>query len=517
MTKKKIMWISIAAIVCALFVGAGGILLFRYIQVNSNEQTGSTSSVPPLSKEIITYHDEKITHKHVKKLDGNPNIDMIVLVNCIISEDVMEEMNRMKPLENLTVFCVDGGTIEGSPEFLNKQPKLSELHMYGCNITSEQLKGLKIPTLKRAMLDDNPDLDNVEFLRNCTELKHVGINNTGIEDLSMLHTKMLESLDISNTRISDISVLAHCTKMEYLIMKNTAVTDLSALAEMRSLKNLHISGSKVESLAPLMRLSRLDTLYASGCGLTTAKGFSWMWNLKTADLSNNELTDISGLQSSAMLEKLNLSNNRLEGDALEWILGLEKLTDLDLSGNNGLNLNSLSGATNITSLNINGVQTDHLNMAGSLPKLENLYAENCGIRDIQGLASCRQLKRVYLADNQIEDASVFFKLPTEEIVLIDLTGNRISNMEHIANGRYQTLVLQENPIRQIESVWFQGACLVVNRLENLDKLLAGKQFARYMVRVDSQEEKEACMEDYAEIIEKNHVNVQFIIGRVEIK
>ena len=70
----------------------------------------------------------------------------------------------------------------------------------------------------------------------------------------------LESLDLDNTQVSDVSPLAACTALERLYLNNTPVSDLSPLAACTALKSLYLVNTPVSDVSPLAACKSLEWL-----------------------------------------------------------------------------------------------------------------------------------------------------------------------------------------------------------------------------------------------------------------
>ena len=72
----------------------------------------------------------------------------------------------------------------------------------------------------------------------------------------------LRSLDLSGTRISDVTPLAGLTALQYLDLTNTAVTDLAPLAALSELRWLNLRGIHAD-VSVLSRLTRCHIITAA--------------------------------------------------------------------------------------------------------------------------------------------------------------------------------------------------------------------------------------------------------------
>lgn len=147
----------------------------------------------------------------------------------------------------------------------------------------------------------NEDLKELYLFTGVTDLNLSG--NKSITSLSNLNMTELETLDLSNTVITDLSGLSAPTKLETLnLSNNTALTDLSGLSTLTNLETLNLSGDKrVTDLSGLCSLGWLRTLDISNTGVTAfdalvnENGKLATASLNTLTAHNLTLTSISAL------------------------------------------------------------------------------------------------------------------------------------------------------------------------------------------------------------------------------
>ncbi len=71
----------------------------------------------------------------------------------------------------------------------------------------------------------------------CQQLRRLDLSDTGVSDLSLLSAlSQLQNLDLSNTGVSDLSPLSALSQLQSLIISSTGVSDLSALSVLKNLK-----------------------------------------------------------------------------------------------------------------------------------------------------------------------------------------------------------------------------------------------------------------------------------------
>jgi hypothetical protein len=175
------------------------------------------------------------------------------------------------------------------------------------------------------------------------------------------------TLDLSNTKVSDLSPLAGLTKLSTLNLSNTQVSDLSPLAGLTELAEIGLSGTQVSDLSPLAGLTTLSTLYLDGTQVSDLSPLAGLTTLSTLNLSNTQASDLSPLAGLTKLSTLNLSNT--QASDLSPLAGLTELAVLGLSGTQVSDLSPLAGLTTLSTLYLDGTQVSDPSPLAGLTKL----------------------------------------------------------------------------------------------------------------------------------------------------
>ena len=130
-------------------------------------------------------------------------------------------------------------------------------------------------------------------------------------------------INLSNSRVTDLSPLAEITTLESLSLCGTPVVDLTPLRELTSLRTLNATRTQVADLSPLAKLTNLETLDLSGTSVTDAAPLVGFLNLKRLGLNYTAITDVSPLTNLANLDILQLRGvyRDLQSDdvmGIEW-------------------------------------------------------------------------------------------------------------------------------------------------------------------------------------------------------
>lgn len=119
--------------------------------------------------------------------------------------------------------------------------------------------GLNLSDLKN-LSDLPPEIATI------TGLKRLHLSDTNLTDISLLAgLGNLEYLSMNNVPIRDISPLSRLTRLVDLSISRTWVFDLTPIAGLSRIQQLNLSYTAVKSLEPVLQLRRLRqlTLYSS--------------------------------------------------------------------------------------------------------------------------------------------------------------------------------------------------------------------------------------------------------------
>lgn len=151
-------------------------------------------------------------------------------------------------------------------------------------------------------------------------------------DITEAQMDTITDISITGGNVADITGIDYAHNLRTLRLSNTLVTDFSLIANLSNVENIYLAGSNVTS---------------------------------------DSIPDLSNLQK---LARLNISPANLDNDALTKINNLPNLTTLNLDQNYSI--------TDISSLK-------------SLPNLNSLHVQFCGINDFRGIDTFPKLKNLY--------------------------------------------------------------------------------------------------------------------------
>ena len=177
--------------------------------------------------------------------------------------------------------------------------------------------------------------------------------------------------------------------------------------------------AQVPSSITVAQMDSLTTLNASGRGIQSLAGLDYATNLNTLNLNNNKISDLSPLSYLTSLTSLNLNNNKISD--LSSLASLTNLTHLNLYANSIADVRPLASLTNLTSLQIgenHGISD--MSPLASLTNLTHLKMRGSGIdnAELQTFSGLTNLTWLNLASNPITNLYPLTCLPNLKKLLL---------------------------------------------------------------------------------------------------
>nr|XP_034356491.1 leucine-rich repeat-containing protein 40 isoform X2 [Arvicanthis niloticus] len=220
-------------------------------------------------------------------------------------------------------------------------------------------------------------------------------------------TKLIISSNKLQSLSDDLRLLPALTVLD--IHDNQLTSLPSAIRELNNLQKLNVSHNKLKMLPEeITSLKNLKALHLQYNELTCIpEGFEHLSSLEDLDLSSNRLATVpADFALLSSLLRLNLSSNQLKNLPAE-ISKMKRLKHLDCDANL-----------------LETVPPD----VGSMESLELLYLRRNKLQVLPEFPSCRQLKELHLAENQIETLGAEHLQHLQAILVLDLRGNKLRSV-----------------------------------------------------------------------------------------
>ncbi len=290
----------------------------------------------------------------------------------------------------------------------------------------------KVTSVDSINLGENEHMYNLESLRKLQKLQVIIANKTSVKDLSPLqdHTA-IRYLDISNTEVTDISVVSRFTKLKVLRADKTKIESLDPLNDLKGLEKLYVDQTPVhdiivqefllknptclvvhktihlnrwwsmispewkevfrKEMAPdtsatrenLHRLVERESLQFKEAPVRDLSALSEFVRLKALDFSGTSITDISMPPNISSLKSLHATNSPIQ--KIESLQNLGTLEDLDIANTPTDDLKVIGNLGNLQKFNCSGTHVKKLDPLESLQHLEFLDCSNTRVTNLDPL------------------------------------------------------------------------------------------------------------------------------------
>ncbi len=208
------------------------------------------TDIEPLSKlselEVVRILPNKITT--LLPLSKSNKLNRLEISNNPISDLSPIALNK-----GMRIFQLDGTDVDNIDCFSNFQ------ELVKVDLTNTKIKDLTpikdLNNIEKLKVT-NAVLLNLLPLENLTKLKRLSLAGCSLVDNADFSTALgsisnleIESLDLSETKLTNLSALSKLTKLETLKLNNSTATDIAPLSKLSSLKSLTTWDSNVSDEA----------------------------------------------------------------------------------------------------------------------------------------------------------------------------------------------------------------------------------------------------------------------------
>lgn len=219
----------------------------------------------------------------------------------------------------------------------------------------------------------------------------------------------LQTLDLSQSDVSDIGCLAQLRKLEVLNLRSTRVEDLSCLEQLQNLLWLDVSDTRVHDFTALRFLQRLKYLNVSRNWVQDVVPLRFLPALRTLKLCNSgSLGPLELVLNAPNLEACHLHDTMLTD--LFFLAGTPKVQYLDIRRTHVVDLSPLALLNDLDTLLI-----DDSKLTSDFGSSE-LRQENA--RWASGLKNLRNLQILQTSAEIHEDEDFAYALPVDGSILL---------------------------------------------------------------------------------------------------
>ncbi|KAI4901646.1 hypothetical protein NFI96_012822, partial [Prochilodus magdalenae] len=254
-------------------------------------------------------------------------------------------------------------------------------------------------------LEDLPGC-SLSTLSECTSLQSLTLRRCGLRALEGLHQcSELRHIDVQQNNITYVD-LEGLEKLEVLLLGRNQLTSIPDLGRAVNLTVLHLSHNIISRISGLESLKRLQRLSVDHNQLISTRGLSDAFTLLYLDCSYNHLSHMEGLEHCALLNTLDLRGNSLT--ELPVLMNHVLLRELYLDENSISSLHGLDSCwlPLLRSLSVAQNNITQLPLLMDLLSLKTLnISHNClsELRNIcLSLQGCTSLQELNLSDNPLQ-------------------------------------------------------------------------------------------------------------------
>jgi len=291
-----------------------------------------------------------VTNAGLAAICGNRDIESLDLTGTNITD--LRPLTQLHKLQHLELqHCAIG---DSQTTHLAKLRSLVKLNLASTEVTDVGVAALtKLPNLKALYLADAritdvgasalaecPSLERLQLaysIGNGFEPARCNVSAAAIGELK----KTLPALYVHGKPGRPTQVKLELVENNELVVKQMALVDLMGLNDKTVVMAIELSNTIVddESLASLVQFTNLKSLKLARTWITdaTLARIGALRHLETLDIRDTRVTDagLVHLKTCTRLKTLNLHNTMITGSTFKELTGLENLSDVDISRNDG--------------------------------------------------------------------------------------------------------------------------------------------------------------------------------------
>ena len=396
--------------------------------------------------------------------DLSPLANLVSLEKLDLYDNEVEDIAPLSDLQNLNFLILKHNRIRN----LNPLIELTELRILRIEENPIRdltpLYELNLTDLKYdALPEPDGQTDPSEAWMPDPALRAAVRGEIGIlPDVTLTKEQLhhLQHLNANHKGIRNITGLELATNLRELYLGRNPITDLRPLANLTQLEILHLWSLTPDTpgldLRPLTGLINLKELSLGRNRISDIHLLSGLKKLRTLNLSHNDISDLRPLVELTQLQTLWINENPVTNFTL---LSELNMTNLKYDAAPDPEAPTQSSKTWMPDPALRAAIRGELGLLPGIPltkekmlKLEYLYAEGKGIRNITGLVFAANLKELRLNKNPITDLRPLVnlaKLETLHIQDLDLTTANLDIRPLADLINLKTLTLQRNGISDI--------------------------------------------------------------------
>jgi Leucine-rich repeat (LRR) protein len=268
----------------------------------------------------------------------------------------------------------------------------------------------RVTNLDSINIANNQSIMDLRPLQHLQKLRVILAAGTSIRDLYPLQEhKSIEFLDVSDTKVSSLTMISQLSKLRVFRAERTAINDLNGLSAIISLEKVFVDGTTVDKAIVQDFLTRRTNCLVV---FESAALETWWTNLP------NEWKDIFGTQVPIREKSFKEDVHRL--------VELEEVHFRDVSVSN---LTALEEFIRLKVLRFSGTAVSDLEALERLNTLTTLHATNSPIRDIGSLRTLSLLEDLDISNTPVESLAPLNNL--QYLQVLNCSGTQIKSVEDL--------------------------------------------------------------------------------------
>ena len=279
------------------------------------EPSRPTRQVPPVLGSTVSLPDVNLRAAIAERLGKAPNAlitpdDMKRLTELFADEKGIRDLTGLEYATNLERIELENNAISDLTPLIGLV-RLNNIKLHG-NRISDVLPLAGLVNVDWMGLEEN-QITDLSPLAGLKKLNGIGISGNPITDISSLASMTrLEGLAAWNTSITDFSALAKLPRLRWIEFgDNASITTLPSLKGLKTLRRLEISTTRISDISGLSVLTQLQELTLHGNLIKDISPLAKLKGLTRLNLSHNVISDVSPLAGLTQLEYLNLRDNAI--------------------------------------------------------------------------------------------------------------------------------------------------------------------------------------------------------------
>ncbi len=321
-----------------------------------------------------------------------------------------------------------------SPEW---QTVLSKTANIGLAPSKEEMANLS--HLDSINLGGNIRLNSLEPLRKLQKLHVLIANRSGIHDLSPLQEhKEIIYLDISETEVSDISIICQFTKLKVFHADKSKIENMERLS-LHSIERFYADNTMVHDISAREFLEKnpkclliFKTIHLNRWWDALPENWKDVFRLQMGKDTTSTRENLHRL-----VEQERLRFKDIQVSDLNALSEFVRLKELHFSGTAITSIPPLENIKSLTSLHATNSPIQEIESLSLMTTLEDLDISNTPIEDLKVIGNLSQLKNLNCSGTQIKRLDALEKL--EHLEYVDCSNTNASKLDPLDNLQLKTL------------------------------------------------------------------------------